>query len=214
MEIQSGQNDVIVTMQTKYIRNMSDIMRNAQLDPNNKFNAADLVQIISKVHSAPKTINTNRKDYKGYSVADIRKGDLCLMRFDVVYSFAKQPENDSAVFKNMFWYYGGEYWRVDIQKLFAVIRNDEIIMQNGYVMVEPYEEVQAIILPQHMKRLIKTVSSKVWHIGRPLEGHQDLGVKAFDTVYYNPQKAQHYQMNGKKFCIIKQEQILGIEISE
>lgn len=207
--IQSARNNIIATLKTKWVGNFSDILRNSQLDPNSSANPADLVQIVGEVVSVPKSV-ISRVDYEGFSVDGIRPGDTLVFRFDVVFSFLRQPANDTPVYKNSFWYAGKEYWAVDVQKAFAIIREGEITMLNGYVMVAPIEKAQAIILPQHMKRLLKSATTTVMHIGRPKVGHKEIPVKNGDIVEIHPQKVQKYQINGKPFCIIKQTDILGL----
>lgn len=209
--VQSAYNNIIVTISAKWLKNFTDIMRNAQI-AESKLNPADLVQVVGDVVSIPKKI-ADRLDYKGFGVDGIKVGDVAIFRFDVIFNFLKQPAKDTPVYKNELFYKGKSYWNVDVQKLFAVIRDGEIIMQNGYVMVEDFGEQSAIILPQHMKKIIKTVSVKVIHIGKPKTNEKELGVKQFDTVYFHPKLAQHYRIGEKKFAIIKQSQILGFELS-
>ena len=85
--IQSVQNNLVITMATKYIRNISDIMKRANIQNISSVSPTDMVQIIGKVESIPKRVTTCKRDYKGFSTKDLQVGDTLLFRYDVVYDF-------------------------------------------------------------------------------------------------------------------------------
>ena len=199
-------NNVIVTIDKKWIGHMTDILRTSQLTPGSQLNPAELVNIIGTVVSAPKSIQ-NRMDYKGYSPANIRPGDTAIFRYDVIFSFVKQPESEEPIYKNEFWYKGQSYWRVDIQKLFAVVRNGRIMMLNGYCMLENMSNRSNIVLPESMKKLMKVGSATLTHIGKNLSHLDPVNAMPLDTVYYNPLVVQKYKVNDKEFGILKQKEI-------
>lgn len=204
--MQSPINNVIVTIDRKYIGHITDVLRTSQLTPGSQLNPADLVNIIGTVVSAPKSIQ-KRMDYKGYSQANIREGDTAIFRYDVIFSFVKQPESEEPIYKNEFWYKGQSYWRVDIQKLFAVVRNGRIIMLNGYCMLENMSNKSSIVLPESLKKYQNVGSATLTHIGKNMVGMDVVGAMPLDTVYYNPLIVQKYKINDKEFGIIRQRDI-------
>lgn len=206
--IQSPLNNVVVRVETKYHKNFGAMIKRANLNPGSQINPADYVQILGKVISIPKAIST-RMDYKGYTTNDIYPGDTAIFRYDVIYSFIENKEGDEPLYANMVWLKGQEYFMADIQKVFGVIRAGEIIMVNGYCMVEEMSVPSALILPNHLKNVIQASSAILTHIGKPLSHQKGIQAQAGDTVYYNPGLIQTYEINGKKFGILSQRHILG-----
>lgn len=207
--IQPAFNNIVVAITTKYIKNISSILKVAALENNSSVDPADLSQIVGTVVSIPKTITTHIRGYNGFTTKDIKVGDTAIFRFDVVCDFVELGAGLGRKFKNMFEYRGKEYWMCDIQKLFGIIRDGEIKMVNGYVMLADFTE-SAIVLPTHLKRKVRgTQSSEVLQIGSAKENLSHIGVKNGETVYFNPNLAAKYQINGKPFRIIQQEKILG-----
>jgi hypothetical protein len=206
--MQAPYNNVIVTISTKYIKNFTNLLKQSQLAHNTEFNAADLVQIVGTVISVPKKI-LSTPDYAGFTQENIKPGDTVIFRYDVVFAFNKPIEGKPPTFKNCFWWKGQEYWAVDIQKVFAVIREGKIVMQNGYCMVENIEQPSKLIIPGEMKRLLSVGKATVTQVDYPRSGAPSLELKRLDTAYLNPSKIQHYQINNHKFGIVEQRQIFG-----
>lgn len=210
--IQSPLNNVVVQVETKYHKNFSNMLKRANLNPGSQINPADFVQITGKVVSVPKAIST-RMDYKGYVTDDIYPGDIAIFRYDVIYSFLENAQGDEPLYANMIWFKGQEYFMADIQKVFAVIRAGEVIMVNGYCMVEEMSVPSALILPNHLKNVIQASSAVLTHIGKPLSHQKAIQAQPGDIVYYNPGLVQTYEINGKKFGILSQRHILGRKIA-
>jgi co-chaperonin GroES (HSP10) len=206
--VQSVFNNVLVKIPHKYISNITEIVRASQMAHNTKINPADYVNIIGEVVSIPRKIS-DRIDYNGFELHDIKIGDRLLFRYDVVFAFLKNEEKDTPIFKNMFWYKGEEFWAVDIQKVFAVIRGEEIIMQNGYCMIEKMNEPSMLVLPNHMTRMVNAGMATLSQIGRNLSHLKKIDCNPGDRVYFNPLFVQNYQIAGKKFGIVKQKDIFG-----
>jgi co-chaperonin GroES (HSP10) len=110
-------------------------------------------------------------------------------------------------------YQGKEYFLCDIRNLFGVIRDGEIIMVNGYVMLSEYEKNKIIVAPG-IKSAKKAKSSNIMHIGQNRKHLVPIQANNGDLVYYNPDKAQHYEINEKKFIILQQDKIFGKEIKD
>ena len=170
-------------------------------------NPADMVNIVGEVVALPKTIQEEQRQYKGFSSKDIQVGDTAIYRFDVIYSFKK----DGTGYKNMFWYRGKEYWAADIQKVFAVIRKGQIIMVNGYCMIEQINNPVNIILPASMKNIDGIGWATLTGIGNNLTHLSNIKAEVGDMVYFDPNIVQKYEIGKKKFGILKQSQILGVE---
>lgn len=209
--LQCPLNNVVVQVDTKYHKNFNNMIKRANLNPGSQINPADYVQIIGKVVSVPLAI-TKRFDYKGFTTTDIYPDDTAIFRYDVIYDFLENPDGGEPKYRNLVWFKGQEYFMADIQKVFGVIRAGEIIMVNGYCLVENMSEASSIILPQHLKNVIHVGSATLTHIGRNLRGQKTILAQPGDTVYYNPNIIQRYEINEKKFGVITQKQVLGRKV--
>jgi co-chaperonin GroES (HSP10) len=203
---QAGFNNVFVKVKTKYIGNFTEVMRMSAIQQGATIEPMDYCNIIGEVVSIPIGI-TNKRDHKGYSVSDVQVGDMAIFSYQVIGTTVQKEPKADPIFKNSVWYKGEEYWAVDITNLFATIRNGQIRMQNGYVMLEQMAKPSVIILSQETAKLNSAATAIVSNIAKNW-----LVVEQFDRVYYNPNKIQLYQINGKPFGIIRQKDILGKEI--
>lgn len=170
-------------------------------------NPADMVNIVGEVIAVPLAVSEDRLGYKGYSTKDIQIGDTAIYRYDVIFSFT----GDKGHFKNLFYYRKKEYWVADIPKIFAVIRKGEIIMVNGYCMVEHYSTPSNIILPQYLQNVDNIGRAELAYIGNNLTHLQNVDAQRGDIVLYNPRSLQKYEIGKQKFGIIRQSDIYGVE---
>lgn len=205
--MEATENNLIITMPTKYIRNISDILKRADIQNMSTVSPADLVQIVGRVVSIPKKIRTNKRGYEGFTINDIRVGDKVFFRYDVVFDLKAVSEKEN-VYRNMFEYNAKEYWLLNIQKLFGVIREDGIKMLNGYVMIHDFPE-DLIHVPVHIKKFRGTKKSKIICIGNSKSKEKPIKAYSGDTVIFDPTKTSKYEINGKHFRIIQQKFLLG-----
>lgn len=208
--IQSPFNNIIVKIDTKYLEHFGTMIKVANMNYASQINPADYVNIVGEIVSAPKAIS-KRIDYTGFSTKNIKTGDKILFRYDVIFEFLEYTEGDIK-FKNVFWYQGQDYWICDIQKAFAILRGDEIIMLNGYCMVQNMEVQPNIYLPTQMKQAVKVSSATLVAINDNLEGIEKIGANIGDRVFYKGNRMQSYKVKEKIFGIISQKDILGKEI--
>lgn len=206
--IQAPINDLIVQIASTYQDKIGNIWIDTRYDP------TEHATLVGKVHSVPRYVVQDRPDYKGYSVKDVQVDDTVIMRYDVTSMYKLQKKDEAPTYKHYFMYKGQHYWRAAIIKCFAVIREQRIIMLNGYLMTELPPPPPKIYLQAKYKQLQRTVGVVVRYVGNPLEGVEDIGAKPGDTVYVNPRVIQTYQINGKPFCIVKQSQVCGVEIKD
>lgn len=209
--LQTPLNKLLVKVKSKYTDNISTIGRIASLQHDTTIDPADFVEIRGEIVSVPLKIE-DRIDYKGFATDNMKVGDNCIFSYRVIYDFHQIEKEGKILFKNLFEFQGEEYFICDITDLFAIVRDGEIIMMNGYVMVSEYQK-STIILPQHLKKQRGTVKAQILNIGRPLKHLNPITTNQYDYVHFNENKAQKYQINGKKFCILQQSHILG-KISE
>lgn len=204
-------NNIVLKITTKYIRNISDLMKRASIENGATVDPSDFVNILGEIVSVPKEIST-RREYEGFSTSDIKPGDTAIFSYLVIYNFATTSPDAAPIYRNLVTYRGKEFWMCDVMNLFTVIRDTKIRMQNGYVMLEDIEKPPLIILSQATKRYLGTISATISHIGKPLTHQKRIAAEVGDKVYFNPNKLQLYQINGKPFGIVQQQHILGCSV--
>jgi co-chaperonin GroES (HSP10) len=209
MAFKAGFNNIVVSLKSKSIGNFTDIWRAANMNPSSQLNHADLVQIIGTVVSVPCAVTTNMRDHEGFSIDHIEVGDKVFFRYDVVFDLIEDLTSEVPIYRNRVGYIDKEYWLVDITKLFAVIRGEEVIMLNGYVLLEDMGEKRMIVLPEHLSHIDATSSATVSAIGYPLGNEKPIDVQNGDKVYFNHRRVQEYTISDKKFGVTRQQDILG-----
>lgn len=205
--IQSPANKVIVHPAARYTKNITELMKRSAIQNGASVDPADVVNIVGEVISVPKYISPTN-DYKGFSIKDIKVGDTAIFSYKVIYDIVIKQEGEEPIYRNSIVYEGKEYFACDIRNLFGVIREGEIIMVNGFVMLEDFEESK-IILPASLSKQKNAASSKILYIGSNRTNLSRITAQEGDTVFFNSKQAQHYQINDKKFIIMQQEKILG-----
>lgn len=207
--LQSPYNSLLLKIGDVFVKHFGPIARTSALyGQTSDINPADMVNIVGEIAALPRAIMEDAPGYKGFSTKDMKVGDTAIFRYDVIHSYS----SDNLRFKNMFWYRGKELWLADIQKIFAVIRKGEIIMVNGYCMLESYNNPMNIIIPHTMKNIDGIGSAVLTHIGNNLTHLENISAKPGDTVFFNPHKIQKYEIGKKKFAVIRQNQIFGCKV--
>jgi len=210
---QAPVNNLVLKLQTKWVRNFTSLMKMAAIQNNTSIEPADYVNNVGEVVSVPKSIS-DRREYEGYSVADIKPGDMAIFSYLVVYNFASTGPDSDPIYKNLVSYKGEEFWVCDILNLFATVRDGKIRMQNGFVMLEELAPPPKIVLSQATQRSTNTASAIISHISKPLTHEKRIMAEVGDRAYFNPKLLQLYQVNSKEFGIIHQSKILGVEVPE
>lgn len=203
MALQFPYNTIVVKVKEKMIRNFTSILKMAAIQNGTSIEKADFVNIVGEVVSVPMGVTTWKREYNGFSTKDIKPGDACIFSHDVIYNFVQKEPDADPIYKNSFWFDGAEYWACDILNLYAVIRDNEIRMQNGYVMIENMDKPSNIYLPQHLKKALRIGTGLVTHI------EMNPTIKPMDKVYFNSNHIRLYQINERPFGILRRSQILG-----
>ena len=208
--IQSPVNNVIVKVKTKYIGNISKILQLSAIQNGSSVDSVDLVNIMGEIVSLPRTVS-DKIGYVGFSTKDLQVGDTAIFSYSVIHDFVIPEEDADPIYRNRFMYKGEEYFLADITKIFGVIRDEEIIMVNGYVMASEFSESN-FVLPASLKKIKKAAETNVMHIGYPKTEETSIDIDNGDKIYFNSITAQKYQINQKPFSIIQQNKIFGKEV--
>lgn len=212
IKLEAPTNNLIVKVKTKYISNISDIMKLSAIEHGSSVDSVELVNIVGEVVGLPRKIQNDKINYKGFSADNINIGDIVVFSYNIIHDF-KIQEDGEQVYRNRFSYQGQEYFVADITKVFGIIRGDDILMLNGYVMAGEFKE-SLIIVPQSLMKLKKASETLVMHIGFTKTTETPIDIKSEDEIYFQGSSAQRYQINGKKFTILQQNKIFGKKIAE
>lgn len=208
--LQSPFNNLFLKIGDIYVKQFGAVAKtSAMYAHGSNINPADMVNIVGEVVALPLRITEDQQGYQGFSTKDIKVGDTAIFRYDVIYDFVEKTR-----FRNMFWYRGQEYWAASITKIFGVIRKGEIIMVNGYCMVENMSNPANIILPGNMKNIDGIASATLSQIGNNLTHVKNIASESGDTIFFDPRKLQKYEIGKKKFGILRQHQVFGFQSPE
>lgn len=205
-------NNLIVRLKQKYYDSVtfdSGVM--LHIDP--MWHPEEWAMLTAEVLATPEYI-INRHDYRNMK-CNVQPGDQILVRYDLVFAYNHQPDRDTPIYKNLVLHFDEqsqkheEYWMCDIQKVFAIIRDGEYIMQNEYVMVEPLlrmTSVGKIWTPDQMRAFQPEDRVKVLSI----DNSSGKGtICPGDEICIIPSIAQQYRIDQKSFWIIRQRHILA-----
>jgi co-chaperonin GroES (HSP10) len=207
----SGTTYVLLTVKSKFTQDFDKMIGMANLNPASRVNPADYVNIVGEIVAVPRSI-AQRKDLKGYSTQDLQVGDTALFSYQVIYNIQELPDG-KFLFRNQLNYKNLEVFRAGISQIFAVIRDGQIIMVNGYVMLDNISEPSRLVLATSKRMTPNAVSANVTAIGNPLTTSRPIEVEMGQTVYLDHKKIQHYTYKDMKFGIVQQRHIYAAEIS-
>lgn len=200
----------------KITKKLYDTIRFASgvtLYKNTSFHPEEASMCEATVVSLPRAVQ-DRFDYAGMSTFPMSPGDTILIRYDVVFHYALQPDRDSPVWKNILLWEGEEYWRVDIQQVFGILRKGYVEMLNGYIMCDPcsvHVDFGSFASPTGFVVKQSNELYKVRYLGDPLPHDPNLQLHPGDHVHIRPGLAQNYETDWGDFSIIKQSHVLARE---
>jgi co-chaperonin GroES (HSP10) len=102
-----------------------------------------------------------------------------------------------------------QYWVVDYFHIWCVVRNEQVIMIGGKVLVEPITEVKeekygSIIIPDAYRKEKLLMKGILRHIGEPVEGSPYLDVEPGDVVYFPKNCAFVNEVEGVEYYLFDQ----------
>lgn len=201
-------NNIIVTIKSRWVKHVSDIAKISSIEQGSSVELADLVSIVGEVVSVPRITLKKLRQFEGFTLDNIIAGDVAIFSHDVVSNFKQIRPDEEPIHTNEFWHNGQTYWTVRIDNLYGVIRDEKIIMLNGFVMVTIPEESR-IILSNTQRKKKSAAQSEIINIGQGKQGLPPMKAQVGDTVFYSPNVLRKYQIGDKKFGILTQKQILG-----
>lgn len=124
---------------------------------------------------------------------------------------------------------GEKFLRVPIYKIFCLVRDGVIIPYGGFVLAKPVYSCDISEIDVDGKKIVAKLSASglvtttevsynknmsiIHHIGKPLRDAPDLEVAPGDKVMMHKNSHQEYEIEGEKYHIYEQQDLLCI-ISE
>lgn len=70
----------------------------------------------------------------------VRIGDEVWFSYSVIYDYKVYREGETPVYKNLISYNGEQYWKVNYEEVFCVVRGGEILMPTQHVLLAPIKD--------------------------------------------------------------------------
>lgn len=169
-------------------------------------------QRVGKVVAVPRAISNH---YYLKLVNDtVMVGDTLYFHFNAILS-------DTKIELNI---HDKPYYLVDMDQIFAIVRDGQIIMYGGRILTEPLfdediEDIGNLMVRKTKSGIISEINVKhnlkkatLAHIGNSLKGHKKPDVSPGDLVYYDQDADFENEIEGKKYFCMMQDDILMKEI--
>ena len=129
-----------------------------------------------------------------------------LERWMAQFSFGK---TDIYTHDNFFEYNKNEYWKCNIEDIFAKRVDGHLVAVGNRVIMKPIEED----VPEDVKNSLgygNDVKIRHQDRGRVITGGKEKGIKKEQVVSFNPRHLEKYEFYGKEYFMVNQNLIQGI----
>lgn len=117
-------------------------------------------------------------------------------------------KTDLYSFNNFFQFNGKDYWRADIDDIFAKKVKGHLVAIGDRIICKPVEDAvpEKYLIDAHKGLKVKV---RYQDRGRILSGGKDSGLKKDDVISFNPKFLEKYTFWEKEYFLIKENFILG-----
>lgn len=128
-----------------------------------------------------------------------------LYRWMAQFPFGK---TDLYTFNNLFQYEGQDYWKADLDDIFAKKVKGHLVAVGDRVICRPIDED---VPDQFLIDAHKGHKVKIRHTdrGKVLSGGKAKGIKKDETISFDPKFCEKYTFWNKEYYLIKEDFILG-----
>lgn len=117
-------------------------------------------------------------------------------------------KTDEYTFNNFFEFEGEQYWKANLEDIFAKKVRGHLVAVGNRVICRPIEED----VPDEVKKSMGYMGDvKIRHQNKAkvLTGGKEKGVKKDEVISFNPQFCEKYNFYGKDYFLVNQNFILG-----
>jgi hypothetical protein len=113
---------------------------------------------------------------------------------------------------------GEDYWKVDMDDIFAKIVDGELVPVGNRLILEPID-ISADDLDRQAGKLVLPdmadgVSFRLYDRGKIVHDYEPLGLKKGDVVGFDERFLEKYEINSKQYFLIKPRRALGIYVEK
>lgn len=139
-----------------------------------------------------------------FSNISVSEGDELFFSYQVVIDW-QQRDNDTPIHRNMIYYEQEKYWMVDERLCYFKVKDDQITMLNGYMLLNTIEEEvkSSLIIPEYLKKKLAIGSSIV------VESGDNELCKKGDVIFFDKRFVEYYQFFGMEYSILKKSRVLA-----
>lgn len=119
-------------------------------------------------------------------------------------------KTDIYRFNNYFEYNGKEYWKCNINQIFAKKVDGHLVAVGDRVICRPVEENVPREIANQIARGTDDVKIRYQDRGRILTGGKDKGLKKEQVISFSPNHNEKYRFYNKDFFLINQNLIQGV----
>lgn len=118
-------------------------------------------------------------------------------------------KTDRYYHRNLFNFNGQDYWKCEMQDIFAKRVNGEIISLSNRIICEPVEEEIPIEHKLQIANFGDDVKIRYQDRGRVLSGGDRKGVKKGDVIAFQPTILEKYEFWNKEYFLVNENYVHG-----
>ena len=191
-------NKLLVTIEKKY----QDKSGNLFIDTS--FHPEEYSTLKGIVHSVPDILGDEY--WRGKTDMIIRVGDEVWFSYGVIYDYKRYENKETPSYKNLVTYAGQEYWKVDYNEVFCIVREGKILIPTEYILLEPVSDVSDNRLASG---LIVSKNETYQDRGRVVAAGSWIDCKQGDIIPLEQQYIQKYNMFGKPHYIVPARRLIA-----
>lgn len=136
-----------------------------------------------------------------FNELDVTTGDQIYFSYQVVEDKI-QRDRDTDVHKNLLFRKGKKVWLVAPELIYFRVRNDQLQMLNGYVLLDMIEEEtkSALIVPDYLKKVKVVGQARVVAAKNYQKG---------EVIMFDKRFVETYELFGKEYYILNENRILA-----
>lgn len=118
-------------------------------------------------------------------------------------------KTDKYHHRNKFNFNGKDYWKADLQDIFAKRVNGEIVSVSNRVICEPVEEDMPLDIKYNIAQIGTDVKIRYQDRGLVISGGENKGINKGDIVAFPPNVLEKYEFFGKEYYLINESFVHG-----
>ena len=191
-------NKLLVTIEKKY----QDKLGNLFIDTS--FFPEEYATLKGIVTSVPNKLENEY--WRGKTDMIIETGDEVWFSYGIIFDYKRYENGETPSYKNLITYKGQEYWKVDYNEVFCVVRDGKILIPTEYILLEPIADNSESKTASGLVLGKKAIYSDRARVVAAQEG---VDCKPGDIIPLESQYIQQYNMLGKVHYIVPSRRLIA-----